>query len=74
METVQVAMFYYHVECDRCGRSETSPLMMGTPDSSRPFTDVLAAEEGWSVWVGASRRTYCQDCGPSARSTMRRVR
>jgi ribosomal protein S27AE len=73
METVQISSFRYRVECDRCGRSETSSLTMGTPDCRSPFTDV-PAEGGWSVWVGRSRRTYCPDCGPSAGSTMRRVR
>lgn len=61
------------VECDKpsCVVTITPPVLHWR-EWEGAVRDWLR-QEGWSVWVGRSRRYYCPQHGPNNLSKMRRV-
>lgn len=59
------------IKCDRkgCERALYGPEMTYFVGGHR-YYERLAASEGWTFWVGRSRKVFCPDHGPSRGSKM----
>ncbi len=60
--------------CDKtgCAAELTGPLFTNLFEG-RDYYAARAEEDGWTLWVSRSRRTYCPDHKPGDRHKMRRL-
>ena len=61
--------------CDKRGCEVTRNLAYATGNFfiDRDILQRLAEADGWTFWVGRSRRMYCPEHGPSMPTGMRRL-